>query len=60
MCAAGRLNVMIPGNGVSAIFGFCDIRRFTDATECLQEEVMSSNLLTLCIESSSWILEDLV
>ena len=38
--AAGRLNVMIPGNGVSAIFGFCDIRRFTDATECLQENVM--------------------
>ena len=23
-----------------AIFGFCDIRRFTDATECLKEDVM--------------------
>jgi class 3 adenylate cyclase len=25
---------------VDAIFGFCDIRQFTDVTECLQEEVM--------------------
>ena len=25
---------------VHAIFGFCDIRNFTDTTECLQEEVM--------------------
>jgi hypothetical protein len=25
---------------VVAIFGFCDIRNFTDATEVLQEDVM--------------------
>eukprot|EP01041_Mallomonas_annulata_P013051 gene13051-27538_t len=35
-----RLNLMGPGNLVHAIFGFCDIRKFTDTTECLQEEVM--------------------
>lgn len=27
------------GGSVSCIFMFCDIRQFTDATECLQEEV---------------------
>ena len=27
------------GDSVSQIFLFCDIRQFTDATECLQEEV---------------------
>jgi len=31
---------MIPGKKVMAIFGFCDIRNFTDATEVLQEGVM--------------------
>eukprot|EP00241_Pyramimonas_parkeae_P000821 CAMPEP_0114273940 /NCGR_PEP_ID=MMETSP0058-20121206/29452_1 /TAXON_ID=36894 /ORGANISM="Pyramimonas parkeae, CCMP726" /LENGTH=978 /DNA_ID=CAMNT_0001393603 /DNA_START=127 /DNA_END=3064 /DNA_ORIENTATION=+ len=31
---------MIPGNKMLAIFGFCDIRQFTDATEVLQEGVM--------------------
>ena len=25
---------------VTALFGYCDIRQFTDITECLQEEVM--------------------
>ena len=25
---------------IKSIFGFCDIRQFTDTTECLQEEVM--------------------
>lgn len=25
---------------MKGVFGFCDIRQFTDATECLQEEVM--------------------
>lgn len=25
---------------INSIFGFCDIRQFTDTTECLQEEVM--------------------
>jgi class 3 adenylate cyclase len=31
---------LLPGQKVIAIFGFCDIRRFTDATEVLQEGVM--------------------
>ncbi|KAK9835000.1 hypothetical protein WJX81_003326 [Elliptochloris bilobata] len=36
----GDLNPMIPGQKVAAIFGFCDVRQFTDATEVLQEDVM--------------------
>jgi len=36
----GDLNPMVPGHKMCAIFGFCDIRRFTDATEVLQEGVM--------------------
>nr|BCL77499.1 bifunctional adenylyl cyclase/cAMP phosphodiesterase [Cycas revoluta] len=35
-----EFNPMIPGKKVRACYGFCDIRNFTDATECLQEEVM--------------------
>jgi len=31
---------MIPGRKVDAIFGFCDIRNFTDATEVLQDQVL--------------------
>ena len=31
---------MLPGHRQCAIFGFCDIRNFTDATEILQEGVM--------------------
>jgi class 3 adenylate cyclase len=31
---------MVPGKKIQACFGFCDIRNFTDATECLQEDVM--------------------
>ncbi len=31
---------MVPGTKIRACFGFCDIRNFTDATECLQENVM--------------------
>jgi class 3 adenylate cyclase len=34
------LNAMIPGRRVEALFGFCDIRNFTDATEVLQDQVM--------------------
>lgn len=33
-------NPMIPGKKVMACFGFCDIRQFTQTTECLQEEVL--------------------
>lgn len=31
---------MIPGTKILGIFGFCDIRNFTDTTEILQEDVM--------------------
>lgn len=31
---------MVAGQKMIGIFGFCDIRNFTDATECLQEGVM--------------------
>jgi len=37
---SGKLNPMIPGKKITAIYGFCDIRQFTDTTECLQEDVM--------------------
>jgi hypothetical protein len=36
----GEVNPMIPGRKVMAIYGFCDIRNFTDTTEVLQEKVM--------------------
>lgn len=36
----GSFNPMVPGKKIYAAFGFCDIRRFTDATECLGEDVM--------------------
>lgn len=36
----GRLNLMGGGTMIKSIFGFCDVRQFTDTTECLQEEVM--------------------
>lgn len=35
----GTLRLNYKGSKVSCIFLFCDIRSFTDATECLQEEV---------------------
>lgn len=37
---SGRLNLMGSGTLIHSIFGFCDVRQFTDTTECLQEEVM--------------------
>jgi len=40
MANSGDVDPMIPGNKVVAIFGFCDIRQFTDTAEILQEEVM--------------------
>jgi class 3 adenylate cyclase len=36
----GEVDPMIPGKKTHCIFGFCDIRNFTDATEVLQEGVM--------------------
>lgn len=35
------VNPMMEGKKVVAIFGFCDIRNFTDTTEVLQEAVMT-------------------
>lgn len=40
MQAGGEVNPMLPGKKILAIFGFCDIRNFTDATEVLQQGVM--------------------
>ena len=40
MASGGEINPMLPGQKIIAIFGFCDIRNFTDATEVLQEGVM--------------------
>ena len=36
----GELDPMIPGKRVKAIFGFTDIRQFTDSCEVLEENVM--------------------
>ena len=36
----GDIGPMIAGQRVFAIFGFCDIRNFTDSTEILQTSVM--------------------
>ena len=40
MSGANDINPMLPGKKIISIFGFCDIRNFTDATEVLQEGVM--------------------
>jgi hypothetical protein len=36
----GDMNPMMAGQKVEAIFGFCDIRGFAEATEVLQTKVM--------------------
>eukprot|EP01137_Pigoraptor_chileana_P030667 Opistho-2@17468 len=36
----GDLRPMVPGHKINAVFGFCDIRNFTDVTEGLKEKVM--------------------
>ena len=40
MGRGGDVDPMVPGNKVVAIFGFCDIRNFSDITEVLQEDIM--------------------
>ena len=40
MRKGGDVDPLLPGLRSIAIFGFCDIRKFTDATEVLQEGVM--------------------
>jgi class 3 adenylate cyclase len=37
---ADAMNLLGTGRKIDSIFGFCDVRQFTDTTECLQEEVM--------------------
>ena len=37
---SGSFDPMIKGKRITAIYMFCDIRQFTDTTECLQEDVM--------------------
>ena len=39
--ADGSVNVMADGVIITSIYGFCDIRKFTDTTECLQTKVMT-------------------
>jgi hypothetical protein len=34
------INLIGNGTKILSIFGFCDVRNFTDTKECLQEEVM--------------------
>ena len=36
----GTVNAMLDGTVITSVYGFCDIRKFTDTTECLQEQVM--------------------
>lgn len=36
----GDVNPLIGGKKKCAIFGFCDIRNFTEITEILQEDIM--------------------
>jgi len=38
--ASDDFEPMIPGRKMLAAFGFCDIRQFTDTTECLEEGIM--------------------
>ena len=40
MSASGKVNPLLPGTKIMGIYGFCDIRNFTDATEILQTGVM--------------------
>ncbi len=42
MRSGGAIEPMIPGERVHAIFGFCDIRNFTDTTEVLQVRSQTS------------------
>ena len=37
---SGHFDPMVKGMRITACYMFCDIRKFTDTTECLQEDVM--------------------
>ena len=49
--SGGDLNPMVPGHRITAVFGFCDIRNFTDATEVLQ--VQGCHEVSCCCFCSS-------
>ena len=49
---SGRLNAMVPGKKITSIYGFCDIRQFTDTTECLQEEARVNATARLSVRRS--------
>jgi hypothetical protein len=38
--AGDEIQPLVPGRRVMGIFGFCDVRQFTVATECLQQDIM--------------------
>ena len=38
--SSGKFDPIIPGKKITACYMFCDIRKFTETTECLQEDVM--------------------
>ena len=40
MAKSGNVDPMLQGKKIYGVFGFCDIRNFTDATEILKKEVM--------------------
>ena len=40
MAKSGSVDPMLQGKKMFGVFGFCDIRNFTDATEILKKEVM--------------------
>lgn len=40
MKKGGEVDPLIPGKKILGIYGFCDIRSFTDMTDCLQKEIM--------------------
>lgn len=40
MSKGGAVDPMMPGKKIMAIFGFCDIHNFNDATEVLQTGIM--------------------
>lgn len=48
MARSGDVDPMMPGKKKCAIYGFCDIRNFTDATEQLQEGIYSPKWKMSC------------
>lgn len=35
-----NIDALVPGQKVEGCFGFCDIRQFTETTECLEEDIV--------------------